>query len=139
MDSKEEETIVTPVASPPSSSPLTRSLDLSSSTIDELTNALSNVASSQEPENAVVRCCCGKEDCQNTAEWLEVKSHLEKRLILSAGTLWVFFCGLILFAEWGSEVGQALLQKHEAYVRQLEVCMPHSIHASLSQVDILYY
>ncbi|KAJ2930403.1 hypothetical protein H1R20_g6698, partial [Candolleomyces eurysporus] len=101
MESKEE-TMVTPAESPPSSSPLTRSLDLSSSTIDELTSALTNVASSQEPESAVVLCCCGKEDCQNTAAWLEVKSHLEKRLILSA------------------EVGQALLQKHEAYVRQLE-------------------
>lgn len=88
--------MVTPAESPPSSSPLNRSLDLSSSTIDELTNALSNVASSQELESPVVRCCCEKEDCQNTAAWLEVKSHLEKRLILSAGKLCPAFLSRVL-------------------------------------------
>ncbi|KAF5334399.1 hypothetical protein D9611_013522 [Ephemerocybe angulata] len=82
------------------SSPLTRSLDLSSSTIDELTDALSDLTS-QEPASAVV-CCCGREECENTVSWLAVKSHLESRLILSA------------------EVGQALLQKHGEYVRRLE-------------------
>ncbi|KAF6748930.1 hypothetical protein DFP72DRAFT_915002 [Ephemerocybe angulata] len=65
------------------SSPLTRSLDLSSSTIDELTDALSDLTT-QEPASAVV-CCCGREECENTVSWLAVKSHLESRLILSAG------------------------------------------------------
>jgi len=68
------------------SSPLTQSLDLSSSTIDELTHALSdlNNRASHEPDSAIV-CCCMQEDCGNTKMWMEVKAGLEKRLVLSAG------------------------------------------------------
>ncbi|TFK24728.1 hypothetical protein FA15DRAFT_756382 [Coprinopsis marcescibilis] len=86
------------------SSPMERSFDLSSSTIDELTSVLGdlNRVPSPGPTTHALTCCCGKDDCQNTTSWSELKTKLESRLILSA------------------EVGQALLQKHEAYVRQVE-------------------
>ncbi|KAL0949202.1 hypothetical protein HGRIS_009280 [Hohenbuehelia grisea] len=75
------------------------------STIDELTVALANYSRLPEPAPEYQpNCCCGKEDCANTKSWIDFKSQLENRLILSA------------------EVGQALLQKHDSYVRQHEAC-----------------
>lgn len=58
-------------------------------------------------------------DCANINAWLELKSRLESRLILSAGeeVLFVFRVAYV-----SSEIGQALLQRHEAYVRRHEVC-----------------
>ncbi|KAG5638081.1 hypothetical protein H0H81_001931 [Sphagnurus paluster] len=84
---------------------LSNSFKHASSTIDDLTVALANFSRvpSPEPLSASVVCCCGKEDCESVRSWLELKSRLESRLILSA------------------EVGQALLQRHEAYVRRHEV------------------
>jgi hypothetical protein len=67
------------------SSPLARSLDLSSSTFDELRNALSEVNSASTETDTVVRCCCGREDCHNTVSWLAVRAKLEHRIFLTAG------------------------------------------------------
>lgn len=53
--------------------------------------------------------------------WLAFKSKLESRLILSAGPS-SCFVGVLLTYAIGVEVGQALLQKYEAYVRRHEVC-----------------
>ncbi|KAI0796277.1 hypothetical protein BC629DRAFT_1504292 [Irpex lacteus] len=79
------------------------SLRKANATIDDLTTALANFshASSPEPEG-VTRCCCGKDTCENSVCWATYKAKLEDRLVLSA------------------EVGQALLQRHEAYVRRHE-------------------
>ncbi|KAL6307178.1 hypothetical protein BKA93DRAFT_747895 [Sparassis latifolia] len=73
------------------------------STIDELTLALANFsrASSPEPLHVAV-CCCRKEECATSKAWLAYKTKMEARLVLSA------------------EVGQALLERHEAYVRRRE-------------------
>jgi hypothetical protein len=54
--------------------------------------------------------------------WLAMKSRLESRLILSAGMSLVALVGAYLRPLL--EVGQALLQRHEAYVSQLEVSVP---------------
>ncbi|KAF8806118.1 hypothetical protein BYT27DRAFT_7168420 [Phlegmacium glaucopus] len=84
-------------------SPLTNSLYHATSTIDDLTAALANFSRVPSPEPpTTVACCCGKAICENLKSWLALKSRLGSRLILSA------------------EVGQALLQRHEAYVRQHE-------------------
>ncbi|TFK43926.1 hypothetical protein BDQ12DRAFT_643723 [Crucibulum laeve] len=84
-------------------SPMTSSFYHASSTIDELTLALANFSRVPSPElPSILTCCCRKEDCENLTSWLTMKSRLESRLTLSA------------------EVGQALLQRHEAYVRQHE-------------------
>ncbi|KAG9317330.1 hypothetical protein JVU11DRAFT_1529 [Chiua virens] len=83
-------------------SPLATSLDHATSTIDDLTLALTNFSRVPSPEPQQICCCCGNEDCEATKTWLGVKSKLESRLILSA------------------EIGSALLQRHEAYVRRHE-------------------
>lgn len=76
------------------------SLNHATSTIDDLTIALANFSRVPSPEPSVLSCCCGRDDCENANAWFSMKSKLESRLILSA------------------EVGQALLQRHEAYVRR---------------------
>ncbi|KAG6854443.1 hypothetical protein C0991_006522 [Blastosporella zonata] len=79
------------------------SVHTANTTIDDLTLALANFSRIPSPEpTRRLSCCCGKEDCENASTWSELKARLESRLILSA------------------EVGQALLQRHEAYVRQHE-------------------
>ncbi|KAG6857005.1 hypothetical protein H0H87_011099 [Tephrocybe sp. NHM501043] len=79
------------------------SIHNANSTIDDLTLALADFSRVPSPEpTRHLLCCCGKEDCQNATTWAELKTRLESRLILSA------------------EVGQALLQRHEAYVREHE-------------------
>ncbi|KAF8872758.1 hypothetical protein BD779DRAFT_1571794 [Infundibulicybe gibba] len=85
---------------PPESRP---SLHHATATIDDLTIALANFSRVPSPEPPSLSiCCCDREECQHTKDWLNLKSRLESRLILSA------------------EVGQALLQRHEAYVRRHE-------------------
>ncbi|KAK0461600.1 uncharacterized protein EV420DRAFT_1526159 [Desarmillaria tabescens] len=81
-------------------SPLASSLNHATSTIDDLTVALANFSRVPSPEPSLMSCCCGRDDCENANAWFSMKSKLESRLILSA------------------EVGQALLQRHEAYVRR---------------------
>ncbi|KIL60960.1 hypothetical protein M378DRAFT_1059980 [Amanita muscaria Koide BX008] len=86
-------------------SSLTNSLYNATHTIEELTAALAEFSSHRVPSpdpQTCLTCCCGREECENLSEWLETKGKLESRLRLSA------------------EVGQALLQKHEAYVRRHE-------------------
>ncbi|KAJ6540092.1 hypothetical protein B0H10DRAFT_1416525 [Mycena sp. CBHHK59/15] len=90
---------------PTPDSPLTNrdSLYDATTTIDDLTQALENVSRVPSPEPpALFFCCCGRDDCENVRAWLGMKARLESRLTLSA------------------EVGQALLQRHEAYVRRHE-------------------
>ncbi|KAJ7034158.1 hypothetical protein C8F04DRAFT_1395617 [Mycena alexandri] len=95
---------------PTPDSPLTNrdSLYDATTTIDELTQALENVSRVPSPEppggpGSAFDCCCGRgEECENVRAWLGMKARLESRLTLSA------------------EVGQALLQRHEAYVRRHE-------------------
>jgi len=67
-------------------SPLTNSLHHATTTIDDLTAALTNFSRVPSPEApSTLTCCCGKEDCENMVSWLAMKSRLESRLILSAG------------------------------------------------------
>ncbi|KAI0722287.1 hypothetical protein C8T65DRAFT_628860 [Cerioporus squamosus] len=82
-------------------SQLASSLHRATTTIDELTNALTTASrlSSPEPDN-VCTCCCGREECENSKAWAALKAKLESRLVLSA------------------EVGRALLERHEALVRR---------------------
>ncbi|KAJ7506672.1 hypothetical protein B0H11DRAFT_2323021 [Mycena galericulata] len=90
---------------PTPDSPLTNrdSLYDATTTIDDLTQALENVSRVPSPEPpGLFFCCCGRDNCENVQAWLGMKARLESRLTLSA------------------EVGQALLQRHEAYVRRHE-------------------
>ncbi|KAJ7265355.1 hypothetical protein B0H12DRAFT_1100459 [Mycena haematopus] len=93
------------VRPPTPDSPLTNrdSLYDVTTTIDDLTQALGNASRVPSPEPpGLFSCCCGQDDCENVQAWLATKARLESRLTLSA------------------EVGQALLQRHEAYVRRHE-------------------
>jgi len=68
-------------------SPLTSSLYHATTTIDDLTTALANFSRVHSPELlSSLTCCCGKEECENLKSWLELKSRLDSRLVLSAGT-----------------------------------------------------
>ncbi|KAF8843120.1 hypothetical protein BDN67DRAFT_979080 [Paxillus ammoniavirescens] len=79
-------------------STIASSLYHATSTIDDLTLALTSFSRVPSPEpQRQICCCCGNEDCEATKSWIALKSKLESRLILSA------------------EVGSALLQRHEAY------------------------
>ncbi|TDL29974.1 hypothetical protein BD410DRAFT_780491 [Rickenella mellea] len=88
---------------PTPDSPLANSLHQATATIDDITAALSTFsrAPSPDPPN-LLQCCCAREECDHTKAWAAFKAKLEGRLVLSA------------------EVGQALLRKHEAYVRRQE-------------------
>ncbi|KAF9527978.1 hypothetical protein CPB83DRAFT_855117 [Crepidotus variabilis] len=84
-------------------SPLTSSLYHATTTIDDLTSAIADFSRIPSPEpHTVLTCCCGQEDCEKLKSWNGLRATLNHRLVLSA------------------EVGQALLQRHEAYVRQTE-------------------
>ncbi|KAJ7248397.1 hypothetical protein C8J57DRAFT_1080252 [Mycena rebaudengoi] len=105
---------------PTPDSPLTNrdSLYDATTTIDDLTQALENVSRVASPEPpALFFCCCGREDCENVQAWLGMKTRLESRLTLSA------------------EVGQALLQRHEAYVRRHEAEQRARREASYQESD----
>ncbi|KAH9960468.1 hypothetical protein BC827DRAFT_1207953 [Russula dissimulans] len=92
------------LSTPPSNSPLSRSFLDASTAIDDLTRSLSDYSriSTPEPPSHLPVCECNAEDSEYTKAWLAVKAKLESRLVLSA------------------EVGQALLQRHEAYVRRVQ-------------------
>ena len=113
---------------PTPESPFANSLYHATSTMDDITTALADFSRVPSPEPpSAITCCCGKENCENLKSWLALKSRLGSRLILSAGKATLhsprspaeILCSLI-------EVGQALLQRHEAYVRQHEVYDPQS-------------
>ncbi|KAJ3907996.1 hypothetical protein F5879DRAFT_1054821 [Lentinula edodes] len=92
-------------------SPSTKTLDDLTNTIDDLTLALNNFSRVPSPEPpSLLSCCCQREDCENLKAWQAMKLRLENRLILSAG--------------------QALLQRHEAYVRRHENCSVNDGHSS---------
>jgi hypothetical protein len=105
-------------------------------TIDDLTQALSNF-SQVTPDSLInLTCCCGLSDCENSQAWLERKSQLESRLTLSAGEQ------LGLDSQGHSscrsvEVGQALLQRHEAYIRQHEVSITGLLVLRMSETLIV--
>ncbi|KAH9927287.1 uncharacterized protein B0H18DRAFT_907544 [Fomitopsis serialis] len=88
---------------PTPDSPMSSSFQRVTHNIDDLTLALTNFSrgSSPEPPDIAI-CCCGKEDCQTSKSWLAWKAKMESRLVLSA------------------EVGQALLERHEAFLRRRE-------------------
>lgn len=124
-------------------SPLTSSLDHATSTIDDLTVALTNFSRVPSPEpQGQICCCCGSEECEATKAWLALKSKLESRLVLSAGK---FECraGTFIHPVFVAEVGSALLQRHEAYVRKHEVRLTCTLHDAMpspqhSQVPLRY-
>lgn len=127
--------------SPTPESPLTSSLYHATSTMDDITTALANFSRVPSPEPpSAITCCCGKENCENLKSWLALKSRLESRLILSAGNLKATLHSSTSPAEIfyvHLEVGQALLQRHEAYVRQHEVFDPKSNRSfSLSDLNL---
>ncbi|KAI5117865.1 hypothetical protein M0805_006567 [Coniferiporia weirii] len=82
-------------------SQLTNSLYRANATIDEFTSTLAKISRAPTQDDiGLLHCCCGRDACENMKAWAAFKSELEGRLILCA------------------EVGQALLEKHEAYVRR---------------------
>jgi hypothetical protein len=120
---------------PTSSSPRPGSLYHATTTVDDLTLALTNYSRVPSPEPPPpLTCCCGSEDCEYTKGWLEFKSKLESRLILSAGVFSCFGRCFVRAEAIGVEVGQALLQKYEAYVRRHEVCMLRLAFVAVSPI-----
>ncbi|KAF9498649.1 hypothetical protein BDN71DRAFT_1481051 [Pleurotus eryngii] len=102
----------------PTQSVSSSSLAHATSTIDELTVALTNYSRLSSPElEYFATCCCGRKECANTKSWAAFKSALENRLILSA------------------EVGQALLQKHDSYVQQHEPKECHKLGTATALHD----
>ncbi|KAI0265101.1 hypothetical protein BC834DRAFT_970298 [Gloeopeniophorella convolvens] len=90
-------------STPGPSSPSPSFLDASTA-IDDLTRTLADYSrvSTPEPPSHAHGYDCASDDSDYTKAWLAVKAKLESRLVLSA------------------EVGQALLQRHEAYVRRMQ-------------------
>ena len=103
-------------------------------TIDDLTSALSNFSSAPTPDPPIT-CCCRREDCEAFSSWASFRAKLEARLVLSAGeslqvSLYIWTYRLSLSE--GIEVGQALLQRHEMYVRRQDATL--SSQASLMHI-----
>lgn len=106
-------------------SPMSNSLQRITHNIDDLTLALANFSRGTSPEPPdLATCCCGKEDCETSKTWLAWKSKMESRLVLSAGSFSLLDISRNhLYDLLLSEVGQALLERHEAFVRRREVRM----------------
>ncbi|CAE6333700.1 unnamed protein product [Rhizoctonia solani] len=88
---------------PPPVSPLTSSILRANGTIADLSRTLSDLSSaefhtSEDAGRVDVVCCCGSRDCEVSRAWADA----ERKLIVSA------------------EVGQALLERHEAFERRHE-------------------
>ena len=124
-------------------SQLTNSLYRANTTMDELTATLTKISRAPTPDEGSslhLQCCCGRSDCENTKAWAALHAKMESRLILCAGE---FLFSVLFFVHDGGiplsksvrvvsdmwrravfhasrkiEVGQALLEKHEAYVRR---------------------
>lgn len=93
-------------------------------TIDDLTVALSNFSRAPTPDPVIV-CCCRREECESTRAWASFRAKLESRLVLSAGSC---LCVLELCLNSPCvEVGQALLQRHEAYVRRQDAALSREV------------
>ncbi|KAH9030142.1 hypothetical protein EDB85DRAFT_2290610 [Lactarius pseudohatsudake] len=91
-------------STPGPSSPSSRSFLDASSAVDDLTHSLTDYSrvSTPEPPSHASGCNCNTDDSEYTKAWMAVKTKLENRLVLSA------------------EVGQALLRRHETYVRRMQ-------------------
>lgn len=91
-------------STPGPSSPSSRSFLDASSAIDDITHSLTDYSrvSTPEPPSHASGCNCNTDDSEYTKAWMAVKTKLENRLVLSA------------------EVGQALLRRHETYVRRMQ-------------------
>lgn len=92
---------------------------------DDLTNALNTLRNftSRATTPLELACCCGREDCEAVHLWRDACHKLEKELVLSAGQL----PNAVDIAHnahplW-TEVGQALLHRHEAYVRSQQAAL----------------
>ncbi|CAE6438050.1 unnamed protein product [Rhizoctonia solani] len=88
---------------PPPVSPLTSSILRANGTIADLSRTLSDLSSaeyhpSEDAGRVDVVCCCRNRDCEVSRAWADA----ERKLIVSA------------------EVGQALLERHEAFERRQE-------------------
>lgn len=114
------------------------SLRSATATIDELTAALTNYSHATSPEPpGVSTCCCGRSNCENSKCWAAFRLKLEERLILSAGEPCKKPSGYhVLKLIAMIEVGQALLQRHEAYLHQREV-RPESFLQTLRTLNCL--
>ncbi|KAF8524570.1 hypothetical protein BU17DRAFT_63137 [Hysterangium stoloniferum] len=90
-------------------------------TIDDLTLALSNFSKTRAPTpDAHIACCCRRRECPSLVAWSDVRAKLESRLVLSA------------------EVGQALLQRYEAYIRRQDAVLSRQAsEASFSETSDL--
>ncbi|KAI0320214.1 hypothetical protein OF83DRAFT_1169499 [Amylostereum chailletii] len=101
-------------------SPSRSSLYDATNAIDDLTRSFANFSRVATPEPpGEDHTCSGRDDCDYTKAWLAVKSKLESRLVLSA------------------EVGQALLQRHEAYVRRTQRDRDHRHQPSVDELEEL--
>ncbi|CAE6422697.1 hypothetical protein RSOLAG22IIIB_00418 [Rhizoctonia solani] len=88
---------------PPPVSPLTSTILRANGTIADLSRTLSDLSSaeyhpSEDAGRVDVMCCCRNRDCEVSRAWADA----ERKLIVSA------------------EVGQALLERHEAFERRHE-------------------
>lgn len=75
-------------SSPDSNITTNASFIRASNTIDDLTRALTLASFSHGPSLELpdtTACCCGREECEATSSWLNVRGKLEKELELSAG------------------------------------------------------
>lgn len=62
------------------------SLYRANATIDEYTTTLAKISRAPMPDDPeLLRCCCGRADCDNASAWFAFKNKLEGRLILCAG------------------------------------------------------
>ena len=93
---------------PTPGSPRPGSLYHATTTVDDLTLALTNYSRVPSPEpSPPLTCCCGSEDCDHTKSWLSFKSKLESRLILSAGGCLGVSSGFVLTDTVRSPRGRA--------------------------------
>lgn len=88
---------------PPPVSPLTSTILRANGTIADLSRTLSDLSASEyhpteDTSRVDVVCCCGNRDCEASRAWADA----ERKLVVSA------------------EVGQALLERHEAFERRQE-------------------
>ncbi|KAH8118771.1 hypothetical protein DFH11DRAFT_699408 [Phellopilus nigrolimitatus] len=81
-------------------SQMANSLYRATATIDELTTTLAKISRAPTDNANLLPCCCGRDLCEHRKAWVAFHGKLESRLIICA------------------EVGQALLEKHDAYVRR---------------------
>jgi len=87
MDGREPSRAASPA------SPMTSSFYDATTTIDDLTTAIADLSRipSPDPTTATLICCCGKDDCHSFKSWVDLRTKLNQRLVLSAGTFGPYF------------------------------------------------